>query len=201
MLASPTSCWPRSTRSPWSSGKPRKPPEPLRPLTCTFHPPVALSVLPESLGGLRTASMMDRVRSSSPGQRCAYVRSVSTAEACPRTICTCLTDAPPAKRTGVRVAQRVSRSVDLGHLRRGVPERLPLPIGQRLTQRVHEQRARLPTPRFEVRGQRVDDGLADRDRPTRRLGLRRGQLTRLRSLALDPDRPPQEIDVGHLQPE
>jgi hypothetical protein len=31
-----------------------------------------------------------------PGHRWAYVRSVINAEECPRTVCTCLTDAPPA---------------------------------------------------------------------------------------------------------
>jgi hypothetical protein len=39
--------------------------------------------------------MTDRVRSSSPGQMWEYTRRVIAADECPRTVCTCLTRAPP----------------------------------------------------------------------------------------------------------
>ncbi len=39
--------------------------------------------------------MTDRVRSLSPGHRCAYTRSVMAADECPSTVWTCLTLAPP----------------------------------------------------------------------------------------------------------
>ena len=122
--------------------------------------------------------MTDRVRSSSPGQRCEQTRSVIAADGCPSTV---WTDAPP-----VMSAEAVTSRSELV-LTVDPPASAPWPSPSKTPpQRCAELRGEQPLPRTELRhvgGQLVHHHRAQRYRPGGARRSRRPERGVLQQLA------------------